>query len=180
MFYNGLKCGGGSVDLPSLTQGTATASDIVNGKTAWVNGILLTGLLSALTAKADINIFQVTPVSGKNTSNLGIVSSNKAYSASSGLYWNTFQYKLGNYNDEILLPFTKSYGWDGNVAIDINYYAINTPINISDYVEISAETQLYIQYKLEKDSSGNVKFSLMYYTFNNSISAFKPMNIKIY
>ena len=38
MFYNGLKCGGGSIDLPSLTQGTATASDISSGKTAWVNG----------------------------------------------------------------------------------------------------------------------------------------------
>ena len=44
-FYNGLTCGGGSIDLPSLTQGTATASDISSGKTAWVNGEKIVGEL---------------------------------------------------------------------------------------------------------------------------------------
>ena len=49
MFYNGLKCGGGSVDLPSLTQGTATASDISSGKTAWVNGSKIMGAMVTVT-----------------------------------------------------------------------------------------------------------------------------------
>ena len=33
----------GSLDLAKSTQGTATADDIISGKTAWVNGNLITG-----------------------------------------------------------------------------------------------------------------------------------------
>lgn len=81
-----------------------------------------------------------------------------------------------------MLPFTQSYGWLHNVALDINYYAINgkdAPINASDYVEISSETELYVEYILNKLSRGNVRFTLMIYTYA-SISAFKSMNIKLY
>lgn len=42
----GYHAGGGTVRVNSLasqTAGTATAADIISGKTAWVNGVLLTG-----------------------------------------------------------------------------------------------------------------------------------------
>ena len=57
--------------LSSQTSGTATASDIVSGKTAWVNGTKITGNITKITSSTEI-----LPVNGSYTIPKGYHSGN--------------------------------------------------------------------------------------------------------
>ena len=50
--------------LASQTYATATAEDIVSGKTAWVNGNLITGTRPSVIGNSKIRIYQATLISG--------------------------------------------------------------------------------------------------------------------
>lgn len=94
MFYNGLKCGGGSIDLPSLTSGTATASDISDGKTAWVNGEKINGKLKSMgngtfirTQNINRSSLNLEEITDSDFGTITIISKKSIYVTSAKLNW---------------------------------------------------------------------------------------------
>ena len=132
------------------TGGTASASDIASGKTAYVNGELITGSMEdrgAVNISLNVGESYTIPAGYHNGS--GKVTANS-------LGTNGFDMTTKTYD------FTYTVPYDGYVYIDWNYSAKNGP-------SVSSQSVLYLNDQVLSSQSGNTATGFEYNYHNRII-----------